>query len=291
MSDGNQLAQCRHGRMLYHAKDAVIGRSLAYYGEYFETEVDLFRHYLAAGDVVVDAGANIGSHTLAMARLVGPHGRVLAVEPQRLVFQTLCANMALNDITCVDCHWLALDADDGDLWVPEPDLRGAANHGGVAMSHDAIGQRVDGRALDGLFPYDRLKLLKADVEGMELALILGATETLHRFRPVLYLENDRVDHSPTLLSTLRRLGYDCHWHLPRFHNPDNFNRQTTPLHPCGFTEQGGDRLGSIGFAVNMLCVPTGDAVPDLPGLLAVVGEDEHPYRRHCLPRFAPLVAA
>ena len=225
-----------------------------------------------------------------MARLVGPRGRVLAFEPQRLVFQTLCANMALNDITCADCHWLALAADDGDVWVPEPDLRVPANHGGVAVSHDGGGQRVEGRALDGVFQESRLKLMKADVEGMELALILGAAETLRRFRPVLYLENDRVEHSPALLSTLSRLGYDCHWHLPRFHNPDNFNHQVEPLHPCGFTERGGGRLGSIGFAVNMLCVPAGDAVPGLPGLLAVQDEDEHPYLRHCLPRFAPVVA-
>lgn len=290
MSDGNQLSTCRHGRMLHHAKDAVIGRSLDYYGEYFESEVEVFRHYLNPGDVAVDAGANIGSHTLAMARMVGAGGKVLAFEPQRVVFQMLCANMALNDVTWVDCHWMALAADDGDVWVPELDLRVAANHGGVAVTHGGDGQRVAGRALDTVFHGDRLKLVKADVEGMELALVLGGAETLGRFQPVLYLENDRIEHSPSLLSVLRGMGYACHWHLPLFHNPANFNGREAPLHPCGFTEQGDGRLGSIGFAVNMLCLPDGVSPPPVPGLLAVADDEEHPYWRHCLPRFAPLVA-
>jgi len=289
MSGGNQLSLCRHGPMLHHENDAVIGRSLAYYGEYFESEVEVFRHYLKPGDVAIDAGANVGSHTLAMARMVGAGGKVIAFEPQRVVFQTLCANMALNDITWTDCHWMALTADDGDVFIPEIDLGVAANHGGVAVSHDGGGRRVAGRALDCVFEDSRLRLVKADVEGMELAVLLGGAETLRRCRPVLYLENDRLEHSATLLSVLRSMGYGCHWHLPRFHNPDNFNGREVPLHPCGFTEQGGGVLGSVGFAVNMLCLPAGVPVPPVSGLLAVEDEAEHPYWQRCLPRFARLV--
>lgn len=80
----NRLVRARHGFMLYSRFDTVVGRSIEYYGEYFESEV------------VIDVGANIGAHTLALARIVGPTGRVLAFEPVRTIHQVLCANMALN---------------------------------------------------------------------------------------------------------------------------------------------------------------------------------------------------
>lgn len=286
---GNRVAPTRYGQILYHTADAVIGRSVAYYGEYFDSEVDVFRHFIQPGDVVVDGGANIGTHTQALARLVGAAGRVIAFEPQRLIFQMLCANMALNDITWVDCHWAALLADDGFVHVPEPELQWPSNPGGQAMSMNGEGRKVAGWALDGIFNEDRLALIKGDVEGMETALVLGAQDCLRRFQPVLYLENDRPDRSATLICLLQAQGYACHWHLALFHNPHNFNGQTVPLHPCGFTDQG-ERLGSIGFAVNMLCLPAGRSPPPVAGLLPVGDVEEHPYRRQDLPRFAPLLS-
>ncbi|HYH40041.1 MAG TPA: FkbM family methyltransferase [Azospirillum sp.] len=106
-SGTNRLVRARHGFMLFNRHDTVVGRSLAYYGEYFESEVRLFRQMVRSGDVVIDAGANIGTHTLALARATGPTGRVLAFEPVRLNHQLLCANMALNSLTQVECTAIA----------------------------------------------------------------------------------------------------------------------------------------------------------------------------------------
>src|SRR5262245_48257434 len=85
------LMACRHGPMLFPRGDMFIGRSLELYGEWSEGEVTLFSNLVVAGDNVVEAGANIGTHTLALSRLVGPQGKVWALEPQQLVFQMLCA--------------------------------------------------------------------------------------------------------------------------------------------------------------------------------------------------------
>ena len=58
------------------------------------------------GYISLDVGANIGCHTVPFAKLVGESGRVVAFEPQRLVFQNLCANLALNALTNVYVyHW------------------------------------------------------------------------------------------------------------------------------------------------------------------------------------------
>lgn len=45
---------------------------------------------------VVEVGANIGVHTVHRAGLVGERGAVLAFEPQPVVFQLLCANVATD---------------------------------------------------------------------------------------------------------------------------------------------------------------------------------------------------
>jgi FkbM family methyltransferase len=278
--------------MLVNDGDAVIGRSIAYYGEYFESEVEVFRHVLAPGSVAVDAGANIGTHALALARLVGPSGRVLAFEPQRALFQMLCASMALNDIGWADCHWTALTAEPCVLHLSELDLSRPGNHGGEALveAETEDGRPVAGVPLDDVFAEDRLDLVKVDVEGMEIAVLLGAEGVIRRFQPVLYVENDRLDRSSTLIELLAGWGYGCHWHLAPFHNPGNANGRTKPLHPCGFTDQG-DRLGSIGFAVNMLCLPPGRPAPEGRELVPVAAATEHPYRRDCIARFGPMVEA
>ena len=49
----------------------LYGRSLDLYGEWCEFEIVLMRQVIRLGDVVIDAGANIGTHTVAFANLVG----------------------------------------------------------------------------------------------------------------------------------------------------------------------------------------------------------------------------
>src|SRR5215831_491659 len=101
----------RYGQISYCDSDPVLGEALATYGEYFEGEVNIFRQYCREGDTVVDAGANVGAHTQALASIVGPKGRVIAIEPQRPMFMLLCANMIMNDYLQVEPHWAAVGAE------------------------------------------------------------------------------------------------------------------------------------------------------------------------------------
>src|SRR5580704_19607430 len=80
------LKECRYGRMLYLRGDIYIGRSLELYGEYGQSENALFAQLLASDQIAIEVGANIGAHTVHLAKLVGPGGTVLAFEPQRPIF-------------------------------------------------------------------------------------------------------------------------------------------------------------------------------------------------------------
>jgi hypothetical protein len=116
-----RLKQCRHGLMLYLVTDLYVGRSLDRYGEYGEEEVGLLRMIVRPGWMVLDIGANMGAHTVSLARATGPKGVVLAFEPQRVLFQILCANVALNGLANVSTNQAAVGCEAGTVIVPNLD--------------------------------------------------------------------------------------------------------------------------------------------------------------------------
>jgi len=222
----NHLRQCRHGFMLFNCNDVYIGKSLDFYGEWSEGEMEVFRQIVKPGEIAIDAGANIGTHALVLAKAVGPQGRVYAFEPQRIVFQTLCANMALNSMTNAFCYQAALGAERGTINVPALDFSKVNNFGGLSLDLDVRGETVDLITLDNL-NLPACCLLKADVEGMELMVLQGAAELIDRHKPWLYLENDRPDKAPALMKHIDALDYEMYWHMPPLFNPNNYFRNPT----------------------------------------------------------------
>jgi hypothetical protein len=93
-----RLKRCREGAMIYNINDRYIGRALDKYGEISHDEVLFLQQLIRPGMTVLDLGANIGLLTVPVARLVHPGGKVIAFEPQRIVYQMLCGNLALNAI-------------------------------------------------------------------------------------------------------------------------------------------------------------------------------------------------
>lgn len=207
--------------MVFPANDIYIGQSLALYGEYGEQECQTLLGFVHPGDVVIDAGANVGAFTIPLAIRVGPNGRVHAFEPQRFVHQLLCANVALNGLGNVHTHHAALGASAGSIIVPVPDYMAAGNFGAIELGSAAgASETVPVATIDSL-RLTRLALLKADVEGMEAAVLAGGRETIERCRPVLYLEADRPATAGVLSEMLAVLDYEVRPHSPPLFNPDN----------------------------------------------------------------------
>jgi FkbM family methyltransferase len=254
----NRLARTRHGPLIYNRHDTYIGKSLAELGEFSEGEIDFFQHSVRPGATVVEAGANIGAHTVKLARLAGEAGLVHAIEPQRIVFQTLAANVALNSLTNVHCHQAAVGDKPGWAVVPTMDYGQPNNFGGLAIGSGSEGKRVPVITIDSL-QLSRCDLIKIDVEGMELAAIHGAAETIRQYRPILYVENDREEKSPPLIEALFALGYKLYWHLPRYYTPGNYY---------------GNKHNSFGnlASVNMICVHSSIAT-NIQGLAPITSRE------------------
>lgn len=220
----NRLIRGRHGLFLANPVDIIIGRSMTAYGEFSEAEVHVLKQLVAPGAVIVEAGANIGAITVPLARAVGTGGIVYAFEPQPLVFQTLCANLALNDLVNVAAFNAGCGeaADRIEIIRMNPGIK--QNFGGVRLA-DLTGKDthfpVPIHRLDDVIDPPRLGLIKADVEGMELATLKGAAGLIARFRPFLYLELNPTE-GPELIHYLRDIGYRCWRHFPPLYNPANF---------------------------------------------------------------------
>lgn len=217
----NKIKSCRHGIVCYNQNDMYIGKSFDLYGEFSEGEVDLFRLVAKDRGVVLDIGANIGAHTLFFAKAVGSGGQVHAFEPQRIVFQTLCANMALNHISNSFCYNIALGKSPGTVLVPQVRPWENFNFGGLSLGSHQFGEAVEVKTIDGL-NLSKCNFIKIDTEGMELDVLMGAVNTINKLQPILYVENDRKDKSADLIRYIDFLGYDMYWHKPPLYNPKNF---------------------------------------------------------------------
>ena len=257
-----RLAVCRRGMMLYPANDPNIGRMLELYGEFSEGECALFALFLRPGMTVVEVGANIGAHTVAIAQMLGSAGRVLAFEPQRVLFQMLCANLALNAIDWVEAHLAAAGQAEGRIRVPRLDLRVEQNFGGLALDNVTVGDPVALVTIDSL-DLDACHLLKVDVEGMEAQVLLGAVATIRRHRPVIYAENDWRERSPELIALLLELDYRVFWHTPPLVRVPNFRGRDDNVFPGA---------GST----NLLCIPRGAAL-HVEGLSEVTTPSDWPF--------------
>jgi FkbM family methyltransferase len=185
----------------------------------------LLRSFLRPGDTVVDVGANVGNFTLAFAAAVGDGGRVLAFEPQRFCFLCLCANIAVNSlIHFVEPYQLAVGERAGMVDVPTLNpLQEITNYGGVSLldAHTTPVEQAGMVTIDSL-ELPGLRLLKADVEGMEPAVLRGARETLRRLRPVIWTEclADRGTRGE-LQAFFQELGYRAWLCCTPIFSPEN----------------------------------------------------------------------
>ncbi len=258
----NRCVLAREGYIVYNHNDIYVGQAIERYGEYGEIEARVLRQLCKPGSVAIEVGANIGTHTLVLARAAGPTGFVYAYEAQRIVFQTLCANLALNSITNVDARCAAGGEQAGHVLIPDIDYRQRGNFGGVAVNSFTRGRKTRLVALDDDLDLDRLDFIKIDVEGMELEVLKGATALIRRFRPALYVENDRIDRSEALIRHLMDLDYRLYWDLPPLYNPDNFYAERENLFP------------NI-ISLNMLGMPRAMA-QDVRGFPEITDAAQHP---------------
>ena len=155
------------------------------------------RRWVHPGSVILDIGANIGAHTLELARRVGSDGRVIAFEPTFFAHSKLLQSLALNpDLAAiVKPEQLMLVASDNratelqiySSWplVHEDSLH-AKHLGRLQSTGGARAISLDTYLSQAGVP--RVDFIKLDVDGFECEVLEGARHCLNQFHPTILME-------------------------------------------------------------------------------------------------------
>lgn len=173
--------------------------SHAYRAAPSQQTVDQLRRFLREGDFAIDIGAHTGDTTIPMALAVGPTGLVLALEPNRYVFPVLERNAALNpDKTRIRPVMFAAMRSDGvyEFQYGEEGYCNGGFHEGMSrwLHGSAFKLEVEGRNLQNFLQQEyrdlipRLRLIKVDAEGFDLAVLETLEDVIRRMRPFLQVE-------------------------------------------------------------------------------------------------------
>jgi len=161
-----------------------------------------------AGDVVVDAGANIGCFSLQAATRVGPTGTVYSFEPASENFDMLLRNIRLNHASNIVPFRLALGDDENEAEIGIYEGFGSSSIMYHAKKPPKKTERVAVRSVDNC-QFERVDFLKLDTEGFEMNILKGARRTLEKFHPKIAGEAHPgfSDSGETILKYLKELGY------------------------------------------------------------------------------------
>ena len=174
--------------LLMEVRPEVYADLTALFGRPAEKIVYDQFHGLPEGATVIDIGANIGRYTLLAAKCVGPQGRVLAFEPDPSTFAALQRNVLINQLNQVVMYDVAVSnidgygnlirGDDPGWSTLEPEWLSHLQHGQLSnTSHITVRLcQLDSFMRD--MGISKVDLLKIDVEGNEIKVLLGAHEAL-----------------------------------------------------------------------------------------------------------------
>jgi len=164
-----------------------------------QTELDELRTFLHEGDLAVDIGAAVGDSTLPIALACGKTGAVVAFEPNPFTFAILGANAALNPgrTNIIPIPYAATDSDRSLVFdYGNPWFANGGDHTGVSVWRhgSCFSIPVEGRRVEPILRarfgdrLGRLRYIKTDVEGHDLAVLRSLDGLIREFRPFIKSE-------------------------------------------------------------------------------------------------------
>jgi protein O-GlcNAc transferase len=151
---------------------------------------------------IIDVGANIGNHTVFYAEFLSAE-KIVAYEPVALNYRVLLVNTRKH--INVVCHHQAVGPQKGAVAM-KPMMQGNMGMYGVVAPNTSGTLNVDMVRLDDQNHTD-VTMIKIDVEGFELGVLMGATHTIRRWKPVLFIELLTIQQLYEVVNFLRPLGY------------------------------------------------------------------------------------
>jgi FkbM family methyltransferase len=196
----------------------LIQRCIYHFGVWEPHISALIESRLRPGDIFCDVGANIGYDTLLGSSVVGPTGKVIAIEASPTIYGRLLNNLRLNRVANVETVHVAITAEPGEI----PIYKGHEWNFGAASIIESRGHGLEAMVrglplLDTLSAEDRkhLRLVKIDVEGAELPILGQLADSIGEYSAELEVI---VEVTPdaglqSVFDHFRALGFSA-WAVP-----------------------------------------------------------------------------
>lgn len=208
MRNPNVIVSSKYGPIIINRYDNGVGKQISQLGYFSDSDVDLIKNLVAIRlqnqETVTfyDIGANVGTHTLALAKSFPENIKIRAFEAQRQVYYMLCGTVAINGLENVSCHLNAVaDTNGAEIAVPIPNYHAPQNFGGLEVVAPQRSDNQDMRfshienvstvTIDSFC--EQVDFLKMDIEGMEDKALFGATATVQKYRPISFVEILKTD--------------------------------------------------------------------------------------------------
>jgi FkbM family methyltransferase len=173
---------------------SFIDRQMYLFGQYEEQDIELFLGVIPSGrrGVVLDVGANVGTHSLTFAR----HFRqVHAFEPNPSLWAPFERNMELNSFSNVSLHKVGLGEEDAELPFFGIDKKNfglgtfsTEQQYDLPLNRIAVCRVANGDRYLQAHGIGHVDAMKVDVQGFEPMVLRGCQEILARHRPVVWME-------------------------------------------------------------------------------------------------------
>jgi hypothetical protein len=200
----NVLLSCDHGLMIVNRFDCnqdQVGHGQWLLDHGNTSTIEAYNCYQSIKDysepVIFDIGANIGTFTTWMSKAF-PKGKVYSFEPQRQVFQMLSGNAAINNLYNVYTYNIGLGKENTKVEFEEPNYFEKNDFGTFSLVENVISQTTNNKivvqinTLDWFVEYyniPKVHLLKIDVEGMDLDVLIGGQNTIKKHFPIIFIEH------------------------------------------------------------------------------------------------------
>jgi FkbM family methyltransferase len=154
-------------------------------GVYEQGTISILQSRLKTGHTFIDVGANIGFLSLTAASIVGNEGSVIAFEPHPKTFSLLSENAHLNGFSQIKLNQKGVGAINETVTIYSEDK----NRGGASITNKRSdkGTTIQVERLDDLYSGE-VDMIKIDVEGYEMNVLLGAEQLIRNSHPILIVE-------------------------------------------------------------------------------------------------------